>query len=223
MSICRGSFDGSSRKAEVRLSPVSGLTISNERFATRIRPFLASFALTSASPIVSPSSTIETTSQEPARRLWARSSSAGDGPCDPGPSPVTAPLSNNERIVANMGPGSLLVDDSTAESRRCVLLQPHEDLAFAAASASLGSRGRKAGQFEVGSSSRVPSAPASVMWDRRPTPAPAPYGLTGGPGRHRSDARPRRSTCESPHRPPAAWEPAAPVNRPPPTPARVSP
>ena len=34
-----------------------------------------------------------------------------------------------------------------------------------------------------------------------PTTHACPYGLTGGPGRHRSDARPHRSTCKSPHRP----------------------
>jgi hypothetical protein len=44
------------------------------------------------------------------------------------------------------------------------------------------------------------------------------------PGRHLSDARPFRSPCESPHRPPAARYPAAaPINWPPPTPPRVDP
>ena len=42
----------------------------------------------------------------------------------------------------------------------------------------------------------------SAMWDRR-SPDPFPYGLTGGPGRHRSGARLHPSACELPHRPPA--------------------
>ena len=47
---------------------------------------------------------------------------------------------------------------------------------------------------------RLPSLRRKRDGGPTPTTHSGPYGLTGGPGRHRSDARPHRSTCESPHR-----------------------
>ena len=50
---------------------------------------------------------------------------------------------------------------------------------------------------------------------------PCPSDQVGWPGRHRGDARPHRSTSQSPHRHPATRKPAAPIKGPPPS--RVSP